>query len=143
VIATQKGITSSALWLFAICAAAGGCTPPASTPVAPAKTVSYFDAHKEERVAKLVECRESGISASGDSPAIRECNAALNSRFSEQAKLEQQAAAAKFEVSRLKADASWRRLDPKAKVDPAKEAQDLAQAETNLKNIQAQLHELK
>ena len=142
-IATKKCITPGALWLVAMCAAAGGCTPPASTPVAQAKTVSYFDTHKEERVAKLVECRENGISESGDSPAIRECNAARISRFSEQAKLEEKAAAAKFEVSRLKADASWRKLDPKAKVDPAKEAQDLAQAETNLKNIQAQLHELK
>ena len=36
-IATKKCITPGALWLFAMCAAAGGCTSPASTPAAQAK----------------------------------------------------------------------------------------------------------
>ena len=139
---TKRGIPHGALWLFAMCAAAGGCTPPASPPVVQAKTVSYFDTHTEERVAKLVECRENGISELGDSPAIRECNAARTSRFSEQAKLEEKAASAKFEVSRLKAAASFRKLDPKSKVD-SKEEQDIAQAEINLKNVQSQLRDLK
>ena len=47
-----------------------------TTPKINPQTVEYYVTHREEREAKLRECRQQGIDSRGDSDEARDCRAA-------------------------------------------------------------------